>query len=514
MSLLHGQLLWLYLVALIPIYSYYQKEQDIKHKRKILLLSFVLFLIVLAFSRPVLSQRLGDVTSLGTEIVIGVDLSASMQATDIEPSRADKASELLHQLVSSSKQDKFAVLGFTSSTIILSTMTDDKTLLFELFGRLNRNNIVSKSTKLHSVFELANQLSLLDTKQLVLFTDGSEGNLAAESEFARENNIRVYCVGIATASGSSLYDKSGEIIVDTKGDIVISSLNDELKQLSQATGGKFFSYEDDMSDILETIHEDAQMQIGHAQEITYIELFYFPLLMAIILFMIASTSMLGRYIAVMALLLPLHDAKAGVLDFYHISSASKEYQAKDYNQSAYNFQALGDKSWQSLLNTGTAFYKAENYPKARAYFLRIKTKDRALKARLFYNIANSYAKEYYFKKARAYYRKSLRLQESKESLENLLTVAFLEDKKEMLTGQQEAQAKDEAQEQSMSASESKSRSKSSKQQSSSSTSGAGKSKAKNESKKSLPSRKKVKVGLSSKQYEMINKGSYNEQNPW
>ena len=122
MNLLYSELLWIYVLALIPIYRYYQKERDLKHKRKIMLLSFVLFLIVLAFSRPVLSQRLGEVTSLGTEIVIGIDLSASMQAKDILPSRSEKASELLHTLVSSSKQDKFAILGFTSSAIILSTI--------------------------------------------------------------------------------------------------------------------------------------------------------------------------------------------------------------------------------------------------------------------------------------------------------------------------------------------------------------------------------------------------------
>jgi len=513
MTFLYADILWLYLIALLPIYRYYQKERELAYKRKVLMLSFVLFLMILAFSRPVLSQQLGDVTSKGTEIVVGIDLSASMKADDIKPTREAKASELLKSLVQSSQQDKFAIVGFTSSAIILSTMTDDKTLLFELFSRLNRNHIVSKSTKLQAVFELANELSLLDKKQLVIFSDGSEGDLQAEIDFANEHHIRVYCVGMATTSGASLYDESGELLVDEQGDIVISALNENLKQLAVQTGGKFFDYDDDMADIIEAIHEDALMQVGHSKELTYIELFYLPLMLAIILFILASTSLLAPYVAMVVLMLPLHEAKASVIDFYHVSQGHKLFEAKNYARSAEHFKSLGSMNWQALFNTGVAFYQAQNYAKARSFFLRIKTKDVTLKATLLYNIANTYAQEYFYKKAAHAYRQSLSLEKRDETVENLLKVAFLEKKLEMFSGRQSAKESDDAQEEDMSSSSNPSRSKSSKQEASSSNSGAGSSQNKEKEKK-LQSHKKSKVGLSSKQYQTINKGKYNENNPW
>ena len=133
MSFIYSEVLWVYALALFPIYVYYKKEQDIKHKRKVMLLSFVFFLMLMAFARPVLPQKLADVKTIGTEIVVAVDISASMHAKDILPNRGAFAAKLVHELVASSEHDKFAILGFTSSAIILSTMTDDKTLLYELF---------------------------------------------------------------------------------------------------------------------------------------------------------------------------------------------------------------------------------------------------------------------------------------------------------------------------------------------------------------------------------------------
>lgn len=512
MTFLFSDVLWLYALALVPIYIYYKKESDILYKRKIMLLSFVFFLILLALSRPVLSQRVGDVESKGTEIVVAVDLSASMKATDLTPSRSEKATQLLHELVASSTQDKFAILGFTSSAIILSTMTDDKTLLFELFERLNKDHVVSHSTKLHSVFELANNLSLLDRKQLVIFSDGSEGDLQTEVDYAKQHDIAVYCVGMATTSGSSLYDDAGALLTDAAGDIVITSLNENLKTLASRTGGRYFDYDESMSDVIEAIHEDAIMQTGHSKELTYIELFYFPLILSIILFMIATASIFPRYIAVLALFLPLPKAEAGLLDFYYVSQAKFAFEKGSFDKSARAFERLGEKNWQALFNSANAYYKANRFAKARGVYRRIKTTDSELKAKILYNIGNTYAKEYYVKKAVEVYRQSLRLHFDKETLENLLRVTFLEEKTEMFTGRKQSNDRDDTQEQSMS-SAGKGQAKASKQQGSSSSSGEGATQS-GEKKKKLKTLKKAKVGLSSKQYQSINKGKYNEQNPW
>ncbi len=511
MSFLFPEVVWLYLIALLPIYRYYHKAESIGLKRKILLLSFVLFLILVAFARPVLSQKLADVESRGTEIVIAIDLSASMKATDIKPSRAAKSRELLHELVASSEQDKFAILGFTSSAIILSTMTDDKSLLFELFERLNKDFVVSKSTQLKSVFELANQLSLLEKKQLVIFSDGSEGDLQEEIAFAKEHNIRVYTVGMATTSGSSLYDDSGELLTNEDGDIVITALNHNLKTLAQQTGGKFYAYDETMADLIETIHEDAELQTTHSKELTYVELFYIPLTLAVILFILASTSILAPYVGVLVLAFPVGKVQADVTDFLTISTAQKRYEAQDYESSAQKFASLGDKNWQAMYNSATAFYKAKLYERSRKAFRRIKTTDPTLKATLLYNIGNTYAQQFYIKKAVDSYQKSLALEYRKETMDNLLYVSLLEERKEMFAGKNQSSQKDDTGEEQMrSTGEGKSESK---QQGNASSAGGGASK-KEEKSEPLKSLRKAKVGLSSKQYSTINKGNYNEKNPW
>ncbi len=515
MSFIYPYVIFFYLLALPLIYRVYRKSPEPKERRKILLLSFVLFLILVAFARPVAQKGVQEVENLGTEIVIAIDLSASMKADDITPTRLDRARTLLKSLVERSPKDKFAIIGFTSSAIILSPMTDDKALLMELFDRVNGEHIVSKSTDLASVFELADKLTLLENKQLVIFTDGAEGSFEEQIAFAKERAIHVYTVGMATDIGASLKSDRGEIIVDDKGEIVISALNPELRVIADATQGEFYRYSDDMGELLEAIHAQAAMQTSRSKEIVQVQLFYLPLALALILFMLASTSILSRYIAVVLLSFPATDLQAGVFDFFYLYRADAALAQADYERSAQALESVGDKNWQTLYNLGYAYFKAGEYAQARFTFSRIKTTDPKRKAALLYNIANCFAQEQLYTKAAEYYRQSLILDDKPETRDNLLQVSLLKDKKEMPEGLNQKKATEDTMERkanSKGGKKKESQNENASQQGKS-TQGAGKTKMSSK-KRTLQSTRREDVGLSPKQYTQINKGSYSEKNPW
>ena len=515
MSFHYPILFWsLPLILVIALY-FHKLITDKSYRIKVWLLALVVVLMVTAFAKPYKEAGLVDVEIEGTEIVIAVDLSASMKGEDLKPNRLEQTKQLLKQLINHSAHDKFAILGFTSSSIILSTMTDDKNLLLELFDRLDNTNIVSKSTSLMPVLELASKLSQIEHRQLLLFTDGGERGFAKEIEFAKKEDLAVFVVGTATNAGVALKQEDGSFLLNKKEEIVVSSLNAQLKDLCVESGGSFFSFDTAMSDVLESIQDHAQdQQKSESKERLEQQLFYYFLIAALLLFMVASTSLVNLFV-LLALLMPMQNY-AAMTDFYHIDQGAKAFKNKDYETATGHYEALEDKNWQTLFNLGNSYFKEGSFGLARTAYGRIKTKDAKLKAKLYHNIGNCYVREGTFKKAQVAYRKSLALFYDKTTAENLVwTLDKFDNMRSPKTHQAKNMIDDPLNQRANQAGNKQKKKAGSKSQlqQGEAKSGAGGTKMQDKKKKQTPGSAPA-VGLSPKQYQLINKGSTYEKNPW
>jgi len=129
MNFLNPEYFWFVLFLLVAFL-----KKDFKNLSLVAFGYIVTFIfIILALSRPVLPQEPIKTEQILSDVVIGVDLSFSMQAQDILPSRLSKAKEYLQLLVSKEKQTRYGVLGFTTNAIILSPLTQDSELLMHLY---------------------------------------------------------------------------------------------------------------------------------------------------------------------------------------------------------------------------------------------------------------------------------------------------------------------------------------------------------------------------------------------
>ena len=512
MSFLFPQIIWLALLTSWVAWEFYKKASTRVQRAKILIFNAVALLLVVALAQPVKPSGIDEVDIQGTEIVIALDLSASMRATDIMPSRLEAAKSKIKALIAASRHDRFAILGFTSSAIILSPMTDDKVLLFELFDRLNTDFIVSKSTKMQSVFDLATKLSLIDAKQLVMFSDGGDEDFQAEIALARAHTMRVYPVGMATTVGGTLKDDKGALLLDSQEHIVISALNGALKNLAASTGGVFFEAGFDPQELLDRIHDHASMVASKSKIEQTVPLFYGLAALALLLFMVGASSLVHKLFPVLLLVVLPYPSYAGVLDFYYDAQSQKAYTAAHYEKAYAYAQKLTANTWQVLYNQAHLLYKMGEYDQARATYERIATTSPELKAALFYNLGNCYAKLALFSQARSAYAKSLMLHRSQEALDNLAMITYLYDKPEMSnSGGQNA--KDGTKDTKATQKGKKQEGSNTDLQQGQAQSGAGASKM-NAKKRTLTPTPDKSVGLSSKQYQTINKGSYNEKNPW
>ena len=324
---------------------------------------------------------------------------------------------------------------------------------------------------------LARKLSKSKKLSVVLLSDGAdEMNYSDEAKFAKENNMIVNIMMLATSSGSTLKLLNGEFLEDEVGDIVVSSANENIKTIASATGGV---YSTDFGDILSALSSQAQENFKTQTTIVKnFELFYYIVAIAIIMFLLTTTT-LKRYIAIFLLLFGI------------------SLNASNFNK----------------MQEANKLYKKGEYEKALDIYSLIKSDKKDVKSVVYYNIGNTYVRLKEFKKARDAYLKSLTLEFSYEADDNLRYIKDVSDNKEMQTGQQKSKNRSSMAKKKESTAKKKEGGSSNMKVSAAASSGAedeGK-KTKSESKLDMS---KGKAKLSSKQYELINKRQINEKKPW
>ena len=473
MTLLYPQYLWL-LLLLVPLFI----KRDIREFRVGFYGYILTFLfIVAALARPVIEQEPIESKQILSDVIIGVDLSFSMQGSDLEPTRLSYAKEMLKKLVESRQKSRFGVLGFTTNAVILSPLTEDRELLLHLFGSLDEKFIITQGSSIMSALKLARKMSASKKATVVLFTDGGdELDYEAEAAFAKENSLIVNIFMTASATGSTLRQESGELLKDELGDIVVSRQNSASKEISDVSGGVYTKDLDELLDALEEQKEEDKE--SKTTIMRNFELFYYFIALSIITFLVSVTT-LKRYVVTFMLLFGVHLSASQNMEFF---------------------------------NKATELYRSGEYEKALQNFEMVKSNDSEIKSIIYYNMGNSFVRLQQFEKAREAYIKSLTLMYSKEADENLEHIRDAGEKKEMNTGQQ--QSKDRS---ALAKKEQTKKQKegggSNMQVSAQAGSGAddkGK-KTKSQSQVNLDG---GKAKLSSKQYELINKRSVDEKKPW
>ena len=178
-------------------------------------------------------------------------------------------------------------------------------------------------------------------------------------------------------------------------------------------------------------------------------------------------------------------------------------------------------SLQRQIALADTYYKLGNYPKAAALYRSIRTTSPKIKHLLFYNLGNAYAMQGAYAKARMYYTKALQLGEDADTLHNLQAVALLEEQKKKSLGMARPKSQGAQSKAKQSSDENDNAKKPKAQEQSGAGSGSGgeqqhKKRTQNEKKQRLMDEKQKpqKLPLSSKVYELINKGYIRETKPW
>lgn len=484
MSFISPEYFW-FLLFLTPFFI----KKDFREFRFVVFgYIFTFVFIVIALTRPVIEQEPIKKEQFLSDVILAVDVSYSMNATDIEPTRLLRAKELMKELLDKNTNTRFGAIGFTSNAIVLSPLTQDSELLLHLYDSLDTKMVITKSSSIMPALELASKMSKSKSPSVVIFSDGADGlSYEAEASFAKKRGMAVNIFMLATKFGSTIKTDNGELLKDDNGDIVVSRSNENISQIAKATGGVYTQSLGELRDALKSQREEEHKT--NTMLVQNEELFYYFIVLAIITFLVSVTTLKRLVVAFVALF--------GVTLNADLVEKLNEYI--DENRASFN--------------RASAYYKAGEYEKALVNFEMVKSSNEKLKSVVYYNIANSFVRLKEFKKAKEAYLKSLTLVYSKEADENLRYIKNVDEQYKMSSGKQQTDKKSSFAKQEKSSKKSKSAGSSNMKVSAKASSGANEKSKKSESKNML-NLNSSKAKLSSKQYELINKRGVNEKKPW
>jgi Ca-activated chloride channel family protein len=228
---------------------------------KTALFGVAMLFIALAALRPQWNQHDTIMVQEGRDLLIALDISRSMLATDCKPNRLAVAKKKIKQLLSMLSCERVGLMLFSGSAFVQCPLTTDYSSFHMFLDNVDVETISSGSTALDAALrtslELFNNGSERKNKLLVIFTDGEDfsSNLSELKKEAQRANLRIFTIGVGTQDGAPipLYDIRGNPAghqKDGRGAVVISRLNDGILQsLAADMGGVYLPVSQDKSDL-------------------------------------------------------------------------------------------------------------------------------------------------------------------------------------------------------------------------------------------------------------------------
>ena len=206
-----------------------------------------LILLIIALLGPSFGEAEGEVSTTGRDTFLIVDISRSMDAGDVVPTRLERVKYDIQQLCDTLPAERFGLILASSESFVLSPLTNDQNALKQFIREVHSSISPTGGTELCSAIDLARQKLLTDpstqrsVKAIVLFSDGENFNTCERSSLSRIRlaGIPLITVGVGTETGASIRE-GRDFIRDDDRQIVRSRLNRQfLQELARDGRGQY-----------------------------------------------------------------------------------------------------------------------------------------------------------------------------------------------------------------------------------------------------------------------------------
>lgn len=263
-----------------------------KHITRFILRLMAIIMVITALIRPQIGSGLEEIKRKGVDLVIALDVSNSMNATDVRPSRLDRSLQSVERMIDKLQGDRIGIIVFAGNAFIQLPITTDYGAAKLFLSNINTNMVPSQGTAIGAAIEKCME-TVGDSSQkstaIVIISDGEnhEDDAIEAAKGASKKGFVVHTVGVGSPTGSPVPDQRGNFLTDGNGTTVISKMDDAmLQQIADAGGGRFFnlaSESDGIASLLKEIEKLEKKEFASKMFTNYDEQFGWFLGLALLL---------------------------------------------------------------------------------------------------------------------------------------------------------------------------------------------------------------------------------------
>ena len=437
---------------------------------KFWLLQGSLALLIIMLARPQMGTKISQEKRTGIETIIAVDISNSMRAEDVEPSRLDRAKMMVENLVDHFTDDKIGLIVFAGDAFVQLPITSDYVSAKMFLNNIDPSMILTQGTDIARAIEMGTHSFTQDEgvgKAIIVITDGEdhEGGALEAAQAAKKKGMRVYVLGVGSTNGAPIPDpQTGDYMKDNSGNTVMSALNEDMcRQVASAGGGAYIHVSNNSNaqrqldieldklskkEIATTIYSDFDEQFQAFGILALLLLIIEICLLESKNPMLKNISVFGRkkQVATVILLLMTLTVSAQT-DRQLIRQGNKQYRLGDFSNAEVSYRKALEKNKrnsQAMYNLGNALMAQNQDSAAIMQFNEAaKVEQNTLrKSKAFHNVGFICQRHQMYGEAIEAYKQSLRLNPSDDETRYNLALCKHLQKKQPPQQQQQQQNKD------------------------------------------------------------------------
>lgn len=389
-------------------------------------------LAIIALAGPfIITDQDSTTTRTGVDIVVIIDISPSMQVTDIPPNRLARSKLELGDFIQKLKGDRVALITFSANAYPVLPLTFDYDAFLYFANALEPSLVTKQGSNLGQALIEAEKLLDQGNKNgraIILLSDGETHNETALEVGKNNRKSPLFILGMGTKNGGPVPNQSGHFIRQNQA-LIISRLQPEkLSSLTQPEN--YISLKNDDSDwkaIIKLIRQQTETN-HYPTQVTEnkIELFSWLLSISLLLFLYQG---MQRFNTILPLiLLPALSAipNPSHANVWQEQQAHNALKSGNYSQAIQHYQTL--HTYSSYMGLGAAYYRQQKWPESiHAYqqaFESADTDDQ--RAHTSFNEANALTQQHQFEKAQVAYQRALHWKKNyKEAILNLNLIKTL-----------------------------------------------------------------------------------------